>query len=110
MLKLGHYLGPSIDISLAMMAKILTENRQVLHRSDKDGSDAQEQFMGRVYERVGSWVLPRELEGIGLENTPLYDPYEDVTQNKQTFSPASRGAGAYTRGGRSLYRCRDTAA
>ena len=51
MMKLGCYLGPSIDINQAMTAKILTENGQVLHRStyrlltpdellDKDGSDA----------------------------------------------------------------------
>ena len=49
-LKLGCYLGPSIDISSAMTEKILTEKGQVLHRStyrplttdeltDKDGSD-----------------------------------------------------------------------
>ena len=31
-LKLGHYLGPSIDVGPAMTAKILTENGQVLHR------------------------------------------------------------------------------
>ena len=53
MLKLGHFLCPSIDIGPAMAAKILTENGPVLHRStytpltldellDKDGSDAQE--------------------------------------------------------------------
>ena len=65
MLKLDHYLGPSIDIGLAKMAKILIENGQVLNRSthrpltqdellEKDGSDAQEQFMARVYERLGS--------------------------------------------------------
>ena len=51
-LKLGLYLGSSIDINPAMIAKILTENGQVLHRSnympltpeellDKDRSDAQ---------------------------------------------------------------------
>ena len=33
MLKLGHYLGPSIDVGQAMMAKILTQSGQVLHRS-----------------------------------------------------------------------------
>ena len=32
-LKLGHYLGPSIDVGPAMTAKILMENSQVLHRS-----------------------------------------------------------------------------
>ena len=52
---------------------------------DRDGSDAQEQFMARVYDRLGSSVLPRELEDLGLENTPQYDPYEDETQNKQSF-------------------------
>ena len=41
--------------------------------------------MARVYERWGSCVFPRELEDIGLENTPQYDPYEDETQNKQSF-------------------------
>ena len=30
-LKLGHYLGPSIDIGPAMTAKILTQNGQLLH-------------------------------------------------------------------------------
>ena len=50
-LKLDHYLGPSIDVGPAMTMKILTENGQVLHRStyqpltpdellDKDGSYA----------------------------------------------------------------------
>ena len=34
---------------------------------------------------MGSQVLPRDLEDIGLENTPQYDPYEDETQNDQTF-------------------------
>ena len=46
---------------------------------DKDWSDAQEQFMARVYERLGSCVLPRELEDLGLGNIPQYDPYEDKT-------------------------------
>ena len=32
-LKLGHYLGLSIDIGQAMTVKILTGNGQVLHRS-----------------------------------------------------------------------------
>ena len=47
-LKLGHYIGPSIDVGPAMTTKILTENGQLLHRStyrpdellDKDRSDA----------------------------------------------------------------------
>ena len=93
-MKLGCYLGTSIDVGPAMTAQILTENRQVLHRLtyrlltqkellDKDGSDAQEQCMARVSERLGTPILPRELEDIGLKKTHQYDPFEDETQNEQ---------------------------
>ena len=53
--------------------------------ADKDGLDTQEQFMAKLYERLGSLALPREAEGTGLENTMQYDPYEDETQNEQSF-------------------------
>ena len=63
-LKLSHYIGPSIDIGQAMTVKIFTENGQGLHRltyrplmpnkiSDKNGLDDWEQFMARVYESWG---------------------------------------------------------
>ena len=41
--------------------------------------------MARVYDEVDSQIVPRDLEDLGLENTPQYDPYEDETQNKQSF-------------------------
>ena len=95
-LKKGHYLGPCVDIGPAMTVNILTENEQVFYRSTYQpltldeiadiGSDSQEYFMARVYEKLGSWVLPRELEYIELVDTPQCDPYEHETQNKQTFS------------------------
>ena len=53
--------------------------------ADKDWTDAQAQFMAGICLRLGSQVLPRELDDIELENTPQYDPYEDETQNKPTF-------------------------
>ena len=40
--------------------------------------------MARGHERLGSQVLPRDLEDIGLESTPQYDLYEDETQNDET--------------------------
>ena len=40
--------------------------------------------MSRLHENLGSQVLPKELENIGLENIPQYE-YEDETQNKQSF-------------------------
>ena len=42
--------------------------------------------MARVYERLGSQVLPRKFEDFELENTTQYDPHEYETQNEQTFS------------------------
>ena len=41
--------------------------------------------MARACEKLGSLVLPGELEDIELANNPQYDPYEDETQNKKTF-------------------------
>ena len=52
---------------------------------DRDESNAQDQLMAGVYEKLAFWVLPRELEDLGLENTPHYEPYEDETQNEQAF-------------------------
>ena len=77
MLKLGCYLVPRIDIGPAVMAKILTENGQVIQRLTyrtltPDGlldTDEQAESMIRVYERFGSQI-PMELENIELENAP----------------------------------------
>ena len=88
-LKLGHYLGSSIDVGAAMTTKILTQNGQVLQKSmyrslspheitDKDGLYAQDQFVVRVYEKLG-------FGGHRAREYPQYDPQEDETQNEQIF-------------------------
>ena len=41
--------------------------------------------MAKVYDRLGSHVLPRDLEDLGLEDTPQYEAYEDETQNEHMF-------------------------
>ena len=41
--------------------------------------------MARFYERLRSQILCRELENIGLENTPQCDLYDDETENEQLF-------------------------
>ena len=68
------------------------QNRQVCNRwltpdriTGKDGSNAQEQFIARVHEKLGSRVLPREFKDIQIEIMPQYDQYDDETQNEQTF-------------------------
>ena len=57
---------------------------------DKNGSDAPDQFMTRVNEKLGSWVLPRKLKDMGLENIPQYDPYKDETQSMESFPCLSK--------------------
>ena len=95
-LKLGCYLGPSIDVDSAITTKVFTEKGQLLHRSthqlltpdellDKEGSGTQEQFMARVYDILGFHVIPRDLEELELENTLQCDPYKVETQKEQSF-------------------------
>ena len=50
--------------------------------------------MASVNEKLGPWVLPRNLEDLELENTPKYDLYEDETQNEQAFSQLVEELGA----------------
>ena len=42
--------------------------------------------MARVNDKLEFWVLSREFEDVGLGNTPQYNLYGDVTQNKESFS------------------------
>ena len=67
--KLGCYVGPSKDVGPAMMANILSQNRQVFHRStfclltpddiaERDRPDTPEQLMARDHEKLVSQVLP----------------------------------------------------
>ena len=97
-LMLEHYLGPTANLGPIMTAKIPTQNGQMLYistnsplapdkKSDQERSDANDQFMAMVHERLESQVLPTDLEDIGLEDTSQHDSYEDEKQNKQTFSP-----------------------
>ena len=83
-----------------MTTNILTMNAHMLHKStyrpltpdeiaDKDMIDTLEQCMARAHEKLVSWVLPRELEDIGLENTPQYNLHGNEIQNDQSF-PHSR--------------------
>ena len=41
--------------------------------------------MVKVYDRLGSWVIPGDLKDLELGNTPQYDPFENETQKKQSF-------------------------
>ena len=52
---------------------------------DQEGSTTHEQFMTRVHEILGSWVLTTDLGDIANEDTPQYDLYEGDKQSEQTL-------------------------
>ena len=41
--------------------------------------------MATAYDRLVTLILQWELEDLGLQDTSQYDPYEDETQNEQSF-------------------------
>ena len=82
MLKLGHNLGPIIDVGQAMTTKIITKNWQVLHRSmywllmkyellKERLARCQKTFYDQSLWKIGVPSPTRELENIGPENTHI---------------------------------------
>ena len=41
--------------------------------------------MAGVLDRLGSFILARDVEDKGLEGTPMHDPYENKTPHEHTF-------------------------
>ena len=94
--RLGRYLGPSIDIGPALMAKIMKENVQVLQRSIYLALSQEEweweeckakhiSFMASLHQKLGPCTELRDLVDLGVEDTPQHDPYEDELENAETF-------------------------
>ena len=77
----------SIDIGPALMAKIIKENSQVLHRSTYQAL-AQEEcewdkckaehslFMELPQKKLGPHAMVRDLVEVGVEDALQYDPHE----------------------------------
>ena len=87
---LVRYLGPSIDVSPSITAKIMRVNDQVLHRSTYCGLKEEEKsnqshillreyFDSNIRDKLGPDISPDDFPGVNLEDTPLYDIYEDNT-------------------------------
>jgi hypothetical protein len=84
---LGCYLGPSIDIGLALTAKRLKENGQVVHHStyhaltEEEWQSKEERKARRVFDeaierKLGPSVKPEDLDEDNLE-MPTFEPYDD---------------------------------
>ena len=85
--KLGRWLGPSIDIGPAMMAKVLKPNGQLLHvstyrpLSDDEMPDLgekrkQEQYDSMLRMKLGKPLSVADLEELGI-HMPEYELYAD---------------------------------
>ncbi len=95
-LVLGKYLCPSIDVGPAMTGKILTPTGKVVHHStcrllmpkaiaDPVKQDLMKAFLRMAEEQWGKHLARRQLEEVGLINTPNTKPYLDNQQTDKTF-------------------------
>jgi hypothetical protein len=86
-MKLGRYLGPSVDIGPAMTAKVLKSNGQVIHTStyrsltpdeiaQSEEIKSREDFDKRIAQKLGKSTQPEDIEPDVVE-TPVFERYED---------------------------------
>ena len=94
--RLGRYLGLSIDIGPALMAKNIKEKGQIPHRSMNQALTQEEWkqeecknevslLMESLHQTLGPCTVLRDLVKLGVEETPQYDPYKDESQNAEKF-------------------------
>ena len=94
--RLGRYLSLIIDIGPALMAEIIKENGQVIHRSTYQAQTQDEWeweewktecslFTESLHQRLDPHAEVRDLVKLGVEDTPQYNPYENELQNGETF-------------------------
>ena len=81
-------MGLSIDIGSALMAKIINENGQVLHRSMYQAPTQEEweweeckakcsSFIESLHQRLDPHAEVRDWVELGVEDTLQNNPYED---------------------------------
>ena len=86
----GRYLGPAIDDGPAMTSNIMKSNGEVVHQSTYGGlkedkksnqshTSLRKKFDNSIRENLGLEILPDVFPYVNLEDTPLYEMYEDDT-------------------------------
>lgn len=94
---LGKYLGPAIDVGLAMTAKILQHNGKVVDHSMYHPLTIEEwsgptviqnmvTFRETTEERIGVKLTCAEHEEVSISDSPEYVPYANENENEMTFS------------------------
>ena len=93
-LVLVRYLVPEIYVGPAMTANIMKANREVVHRLTYRGLKENEKsnqvhislrkhFYNSTREIFGPDILPYEFPDVNLEDTPMYDMYENDTTDAE---------------------------
>ena len=88
-------MGPAIDVGPEMTAKIMKGNNEVVHRStyrelkedewkNQSHTYLTKEFYSNIKDRSGTDVSPDDFPDIHLEDTTLYDMYEDDTTDMES--------------------------
>ena len=89
-LVLDTYLGPEINVGPSMTAKIIRSNGEVVHQSTYHGLKEDynsnqshillsNEFDNSIRDKLGPYISPDNFPDVNLEDTPLYEMYEDYT-------------------------------
>ena len=91
---LGSYLGPAIDVGPAITDRIIKANREVVHCSPYCGLKEDEKsnqvnislskdFDNSIRETFRPDISPDDFIDVSLEDTPLYEMYDDDTTDAE---------------------------
>ena len=97
---LDRYLKPEINFGPAMTANIMKGNYEVVNQSTYPGLKEYEctnqahislkkDFDSNIKDRFGPDILPDAFPDVNLEDTPLYEIYEDDTTYVEVFFPGN---------------------
>ena len=87
-------MGPAIDVGPLMKANIMKENGEVVHRLIQKGLKEDEksnqthvslrkEFDNSIRDKLGTKNSPDNFIDVNLEDTPLYEMYEDDTADAE---------------------------
>ena len=87
-------MGPEIDVVPEMTAKIMTVNGELVHRSEYCGLKEDKRsnqthkllwkdFDSNIRDKFGPAISPDYFPGVNLEDTPLYEMYEEYSIDEE---------------------------
>ena len=97
---IGRYLGTEIYVGPEITANIMKSNGEVMYRSTYRGLQEEEksnqshvllrkEFDNNIGDKLGPDIPPGKFLGFNLEDTPLYEMYEDDTTDAECGFPGN---------------------